>query len=130
MSPKHCLHLAKEPEQEQADIKNKDDEVLFTLCTKHCFYIWQNDPRNNPAESQGYDFYLSTDPDLLRDRWTKTNDKPIPPGPGGKVQYKVPSTIPGATYYAYIITVNALGFKSDPSEVVKLDGGDDGIVIG
>ncbi len=125
-----CVHLVEEPAQEQANVKSQTGEVLFTLCTRQCFEVWQNDKRSNPLDSQGYNFYLSIDPDLPKHLWTKTNDKPIPPTPSGQIQYKVPSTIPGATYYAYIITVNGFGFESDPSEVLTLDGGDDAVVIG
>lgn len=120
-----CIHLINEPNQEQADVKKQDsDEVLFTLCTKQCFPIWQNDPRSKPAESEAYNVYMSIDADLPKEQWTLLNDKPIPRSSDNKMQYKIPGTIPGATYYVYIITVNALGFESYPSKVVTLDGGD------
>lgn len=123
MSPTHCLHLAQQPEQEQGDVKDPTGTVLFTLCMK-CLEIWQNDERRNPAESEAYNIYRSTDPNTPKDQWVLLNDKPIPRTKTGQMQYRDTTAIPGATYYVYIITLNALGLMSDPSEVIKIEGGD------
>jgi len=123
-----CIHLEKGPEQEHADIiRPTTQEVVATLCTKQCFPVFQNDPRNNPAESEAYNIYYSLDPDLPKDQWTKANDCPIPRTPSGRVNYRIPGStmITGADYYFYIITINALGFESYPSEVTKGLGSDD-----
>jgi hypothetical protein len=121
----NCIHLEKEPIQDQVDIIKPDTEaVVATLCAKQCFPIFQADPRNNPRESEAYNVYMSIDPDLPKEQWILLNDKPIPRTPDDKFHYKIPGTIPGATYYIYIITLNALGFESYPSGVLTLDGGD------
>lgn len=121
-----CLHLEREPNQEQAVIKRQPTgEVVATLCTKQCFPIFQADPRNNPRESEAYDVYYSLDPDLPKDQWTKANETPIP-RTGDTFNYRIPGStmVTGADYYFYIVTLNALGLESYPSKVTKGQGSD------
>jgi hypothetical protein len=93
--------------------------AYFDLCDD-CFYIWDNDKRRNPAESEAYMVYRSIDPDLPKDKWLLLNEKPIPRNANNKMQYRDSTAMPGAVYYVYIVTINALGFKSDASEVFKM----------
>lgn len=123
-----CIHLEKEPDQEQADIiRPNTREVIATLCTKYCLEIYQNDPRNNPAESIGYNIFYSFDPALPKDQWTKVNETPIPPTQSGRIQYRIPAStiITSADYYYYIAGISALGIEGFPSEVIKCQGTDD-----
>ncbi len=112
-----CIHLIEQPNQEHATVEvTGSNEVLFDLCTKQCLEVWRNDIRRNPLESQGYNIYRSADPDIAKDQWSKVNDKPIPHGSGQRAQYRLKDLPDGAHYY--VTAVNALGFESDPSEVV------------
>jgi restriction system protein len=80
--------------------------------------VYQNDPRTNPVESQGYFLYKSNDPNVPLDQWTKVNDKPIPPTSDGHVQYRIPRAETEGINGIYVTAVNALGFESVPSKVI------------
>lgn len=85
-----CIHLVKDPNQEQADFRNKrTGKVDFTLCTKQCVKVWLNDRRDNPLHSEGYFLYQTGDVSLPLDQWARVNDEPIPPTPDGHVQYRI-----------------------------------------
>lgn len=82
----------------------------------------------HPQHSLAYNIYRSTDPDLSKEQWILLNDKPIP-HTDGRMQYRDKTAIPGAVYYVYIKTINALGFESEPSSVIKIDSSDEPIIL-
>ncbi|HEY6803734.1 MAG TPA: restriction endonuclease [Pyrinomonadaceae bacterium] len=114
-----CIHVAKSQASKGVKVTLPASGKSFILCDE-CAYIWNNDRRPNPLESHGYNIYKSSDLDLPKDQWTKVNDKPIPPTPDGKVQFKV-SKVPEGGHF-YIKTINAIGFDSFPSKVVSVPG--------
>ncbi len=79
-----CIHVAKDPLIGVIRVTPKSTQQPFELCME-CAYIWNNDKRPNPIQSEGYNVYRSMNPDLPKDQWTKVNEKPIPPTPKGKV---------------------------------------------
>jgi hypothetical protein len=118
-----CIHIAKQPNQKQGDVTPQSTGKTHTLCMD-CLEIYQHDPRANPAESEAWNIFRSTDPDLPKDKWTKLNDKPIFRDGKNKMQYRDSTGIPGTRYYFYIVTVNAFGLTSPPSQVIHIDQGD------
>jgi hypothetical protein len=124
-----CIHVAKNPEIPTMRVTAQSDGIFFDLCAD-CHEIWNNDKRRNPAESEGYYVYRSIDPDLPKDQWLRLNDKPIPRTASGHMEYRDKTAMPGAVYYIYIITVNAIGLESHPSEVIKIGDSDEEIDIG
>jgi hypothetical protein len=115
-----CVHIAKQPHQEQADVTIKQTGVTHTLCMA-CYGIFKDDPRQNPVQSEGYNIYRSADPLLPKDQWTKVNDKPIP-RTDDKMQFKLGKPQEGASYY--ITAINAIGLESYPGKVVYIPGVD------
>ena len=124
-----CVHVAKNSEMKYMRITPQSTGKSFDLC-EECFYIWDNDKRRNPAESEAYNIYRSIDPDLPKDKWLLLNEKPIPRNPDNKMQYRDTTALPGAVYYVYIVTLNAIGLKSDPSPVIKIGDDNEWIEIG
>jgi restriction system protein len=80
--------------------------------------VYQNDPRENPVQSEGYFIYKSGDPNLPLDQWTRVNEKPIPPTRDGRIHYRIPRAEPEGITALYVTAVNALGFESYPSKVI------------
>lgn len=115
-----CIHIAKQPNQTQADVTIKQTGLVHTLCMA-CLEIFQKDPRQNPGESEGYNIYRSANPDLPKEQWTKVNDKPIP-RTGDKMEFNLGKVPEGASFY--ITAINAIGFESYPSAVVHIPGVD------
>ncbi len=114
-----CIHLVNDPNQEQADFTNKETgKVDFTLCTKQCLKVWENDRRNNPLESEGYFLYITRDPNLPLEQWTRKNEEPIPPTNDEHVQYQIPEAETKGIVGFYVTAVNALGFESVPSKAI------------
>lgn len=104
----------------QYSVTPQSTGVAHTLCFD-CYEIFKNDPRKNPAESEGYNFYHSMDPTLPKDQWTKLNDKPIPRAPGeGKQQFNLGKQKDGGHYY--ITAISAIGLESIPSEPIYIPG--------
>jgi restriction system protein len=120
-----CLHIAKKPQQQQADVTIKSTGVKHTLCMA-CYEIFKDDPRRNPIESEGYYLYRSEDPSLPKDQWTRVNEKPLP-RTGDKMQFKIGKPKRGASYF--IRTINAIGLESHPSKVVYIPGVDDPMLL-
>ncbi len=64
----------------------------------------------------GFNVYLSTDPDLPKERWKKVNDELVP-----DTKYSIDSTAleSGVTYYAFVTAVSAAGAESGPSNIAS-----------
>jgi restriction system protein len=112
-----CIHVAKNPMMKRARITPQGTGQSFELCLD-CAYIWNNDKRRNPVESEGYNIYRSADPLLPKDQWTKVNDKPLPPTPDGKMQFNLGKVPEGGSFY--ITAINAIGLESDPGKVLDV----------
>lgn len=110
-----CIHIAKNPDQEQYRVTAKTTGITHALCFS-CYGIYKTNPRKNPWESVGYNIYRSSKPGLPKDQWTKINDTPIPPTDSGKVQYRVKNAVPDGSEY-YVTAINAIGLESDPGKV-------------
>jgi fibronectin type 3 domain-containing protein len=123
MAPKTCIHLAQNPLLKSARITPQSTQQAFDLCMD-CTEIWNNDKRQDPADSQAYHVYRSIDPDLPKDQWVRLTDKPIP-----EATFRDTTALPGAVYYLYVVTVNALGLVSEPSEVIKIGDSDEAVDI-
>jgi restriction system protein len=112
-----CIHVAKNPEMKRIRITPQSTGGFFELCSD-CYEIWNVDRRRNPLESEAYNVYRTTDPNLPKDQWIKVNDKPIPPTPDGKVQYLIKNA-PEGIYY--VTAINGIGLESHPSKVPETD---------
>jgi restriction system protein len=112
-----CIHVAKNQVSKGVEITIPASGKSFILCDE-CAYIWNNDKRSNPVESQAYNIYTSLDSDLPKDQWTKVNEKPIPPTEDGKIQYNLGKVSEGGHFY--IKTLNAIGLDSYPSKVISI----------
>ena len=116
-----CIHASKDPDIPSMKVTNKDSGQVYRFCMD-CFYVFNNDKRNNVTESRGYYLYKSLDPSIPKKQWTKVNEKPIFAMPDGVVQFNVGKPKEGASYY--ITVINALGLESYPGEVVYIPGVD------
>ena len=67
---------------------------------------------NKETDIAGYNIYRSTDPDLLKQNWTKLNQTLLT-----RTTYQDDKVEPGKTYYYYITAVDKAGNVSQPSEV-------------
>ncbi len=112
-----CIHIAKHPNQRQYRITPHSTGIQHRLC-ESCFEIYENDPRKSPRESEAYNIYQSTDPNLPKDQWTLVNEKPIPRTSDNRMQFLIKSPAPGSHFY--IKTLNAVGLDSLPSKVITM----------
>lgn len=112
-----CVHVAKDQLIKRVKITPQSTGRSFELCMD-CVYIWNNDKRRNPVESEGYNIYGSADPLLPKDQWTKINDQPLPPTPEGKMQFNLGKVPNGGNFY--VTAINAIGFESYPGKVLSI----------
>lgn len=61
---------------------------------------------------------MTTDPKVPFEQWTKVNEKPIPPSGGERGHYTIPRDKAKNIKGVYVTAVNALGYESDPGDVV------------
>lgn len=96
------------------DIKTGRTYVLCQPCLISFLQMQGQDPSQVVV---GYNFYMSTDPNLPKKRWRKMNDGLIPDTNFVISHYKLE---PGVTYYSYVTAVSVLGGESAPSEVMTM----------
>jgi hypothetical protein len=96
------------------DIKTGRTYVLCQPCLISFLQMQGQDPSQVVA---GYNFYMSTDPNLPKKRWRKMNDELIPDTNFVITHDKLE---PGVTYYSYVTAVSVLGGESAPSEVMTM----------
>jgi predicted phage tail protein len=69
---------------------------------------------NKETDIAGYNIYRSTDPNLLKQSWTKLNQELLT-----RTNYRDERVESGKTYYYYIVAVDNAGNVSPPSEVAS-----------
>lgn len=112
-----CEHVVTGQYRSAAGLQDQKTGRTFVLC-QPCLISFLQMRGQDPSQVViGYNFYMSTDPDLPKKRWRKMNDELIP-----DPQYVIShdKLEPGVTYYSYVTAVSVLGGESTPSKVMTM----------
>ena len=114
MSEESCKHVLDGSALVYAKATSKASGAVKLVC-QPCLIALLEDAGDDPHEAIGYNVYRSLDPSLPKDRWDKLNKTLLP---DNRFRDSTPK-VPGATYYYYVVSVNAYGVESRPSEVIQ-----------
>jgi hypothetical protein len=112
-----CEHVVTGQYRFAAGLQDRKTGRTFVLCQPCLISFLQMQGLDPSQVVIGYNFYMSTDPDLPKKRWRKMNDELIP-----DTKYEIgPDKLePGVTYYSYVTAVSVLGGESAPSKVMTM----------
>lgn len=114
MSEESCKHVLDGSASVYAKATSKASGAVKFVC-QPCLIALLEEAGDDPHAAIGYNVYRSTDPSLPKDRWEKLNPTPLP---DNRFRDSTPK-VRGATYYYYVVSVNAYGVESAPSEVIQ-----------
>lgn len=115
MSEESCEHVLDGSASVYAKATSKATGAVKFVCQPCLIALLEEDGDDPHAVVIGYNIYRSTDPALPKDRWEKLNETLLP---DNRFRDSTPK-IRGATYYYYVVSVNAYGVESKPSEVMQ-----------
>ena len=115
MSEESCKHVSDGSAPVYAKATSKASGAVKSVC-QPCLIALLEEAGDDPhAVVVGYNVYRSIDPSLPKGLWEKLNETPLP---DNRFRDSTPK-VPGATYYYYVVSVNAYGVESAPSEVIQ-----------
>jgi hypothetical protein len=114
VSEESCEHVLDGSASFYAKYTSIESGAVKLVC-QPCLIALIEAAGDDPHEAIGYNVYRSIDPSLPKDRWERMNEMTLP-----DTRFRDSSPkVPGATYYYYVVSVNAYGVESKPSKVIQ-----------